>query len=753
MTVDRVTVARFLKLDETAVTVQMETSTPLTGGRRATLYRDSEEISVAEISVDEQNACISTARFSVRSFVFASKYAVRIDGIHCAAQVVMSELVDERGFISTFENADTQSCKLGAVYSSERTVFRLWAPFASAATVKLYADGATGGAFASHVMKKRVSLRGEWGGVWELAIDGDLNGVYYTYTVTNYGAETTTVDPYARACGVNGARSMVIDLASTDPDGWENDKRLYARSPLAADTPIIWETTVGDFSASPDSGMKYKGKYLAFTERGTTVPTTDVKTGVDHLKELGVTYVHLNPVYDFATVDEGDLGRADGDPYNWGYDPQNYNVPEGSYSTDPADGATRIREFKRMVAALHDAGIGVITDVVYNHTYATGGQALHDTAPYYYHRTDGNGAFTNDSGCGNGTASERTMMRKYIVESVLYWATEYHLDGFRFDLMGVHDVVTLNLIRAELDKLDGGGGRKILMYGEPWSADGMYTPPSYERRVAATQKVDKDLKFTSNADNKLMKHVFADAFVNERAFDALDPRIAVFNGSGRDGLRGACNDRSPRKGWVNGAPCEIGKVKKMIEGGICGYADGLSTGLGSRNVAYAAAHDNYTLWDHIRGAAHGNESALFYDNAQRDDVKRNKLVAAAYFISTGICFMLAGEETGRTKYGNEDSYNSPQKLNAICWSRRREFGELFEFYKRLIALRKRYGRQLFSYSGATDAQYAYGVFDVADVETGRLVFKRERGGATLIAELDPSALSGYIEVDGRRIEI
>ena len=753
MTVDKVIGARFAAMTENAVTVKLETSTPVAGGRKATLYRDNDIISVAEAVADERNACICTAEFSVRGFVFTSKYAVKIDGIHCAAQIAMSGLVDERGFIAAFENADTQSCKFGAEYSAEKTTFRVWAPFAAAVMLKLYADGAVGGAFASYAMKKRVSLRGEWGGVWELALEGDHDGVYYTYTVNNYGAETTTIDPYAKACGVNGARGMVIDLRATDPQGWENDRRLYVRSPLAADTPVVWETAVGDFSASPDSGMKYKGKYLAFTERGTTVPGTDIKTGVDYLKELGVTYVHLNPVYDFATVDEGDLGRADCDAYNWGYDPQNYNIPEGSYSTDPADGATRIREFKQMVMALHAAGIGVIMDVVYNHTYTTGGQALHDTAPYYYHRTDENGAFTNDSGCGNGTASERTMMRKYIVESVLYWATEYHLDGFRFDLMGVHDAVTLNAIRAELDRLDGGRGRKILMYGEPWSADGTYTPASYGRRVAATAEVDKKYKFTSNADNRLMKHIFADAFVDERAFDALDPRIAVFNGSGRDGLRGACMDKSPQKGWVNGAPTELGKVKKMIEGGIGGYADGLATGLGSRNVAYASAHDNYTLWDHLRGATHGNASTLFYDKAEYVDVKRNKLVAAAYLISTGICFMLAGEETGRTKYGNEDSYNSPQKLNAIRWSRRREFGELFEFYKRLIALRKRYNRQLFSYAASTDAEYSYGVFEIADYETGRFVFKRERGGATLTVELDPSTLSGYIDIDGRRLEI
>lgn len=665
----------------------------------------------------------------------------------------ITEKIDSAAFIRRYECEDTRRCVLGASYTRQGTTFRLWAPFAHSVALKLYESAISTDA-KTVVMKKRI-VGGNWGGVWELFVDGDLNGTYYNYVVANPDAVRETVDPYAKACAANGVRGMVIDLRSTDPAGWENDKHLYAIDRAAADVPIIWEVAVGDFSAAPDSGMKYKGKYLAFTERGTTVPGTTLKTGVDYLKDLGVTYVHLNPVYDFATVDETEVGRSDRtrDTFNWGYDPQNYNVPEGSYATDSTRGEVRINEFKQMVMALHAAGIGVIMDVVYNHTYTTGGQAFHDTVPYYYHRTDDGGEFTNDSGCGNGTASERTMMRKFMVESVLYWATEYHIDGFRFDLMGIHDVATLNLIRSELDKLDNGNGKSILMYGEPWSADGDYTPASYTRRVTATCGGSFTDPLVANKSNALMKHVFAAAFGDDRAMNVLSDRIAVFNGSGRDGLRGACNDKTPQSGWVNGSPAELGKVKKMIEGGIGGYSDGIGVGTGSRNVAYAAAHDNYTLWDHVRGAKHGNASMLFYDEQSELDINRCMLVSTAYMSSVGMCFMLAGEEMARTKYGNEDSYNSPFKLNCIKWARQADFAKLVAHYKKMIALRKKYAKALFSYEKSCSLEYAYGHFEETDYETGRLLFRREENGATLTLSLDPTEGTGYVEINGERVEI
>lgn len=737
--------ARFVAVTESSVTVEFQTATPA-DIKSAALFSNGRLIQTAAVSVDNRDERSCSARFSPVVFDYSARYEIFSDDDRSAV-VSYIPLIDSVHFIKRFENSDTQSAELGAVYGKKRTVFGLWAPFASDVKLKLYSSG-TGSDARIVAMKKRADKNGAWGGVWEAEEAGDLNGTFYTFAVTDFGVTTETVDPYARACSVNGMRGMVVDLKRTDPEGWENDKRLFESCAAAADVPIIWETSVKDFSCSVDSGMKYKGKFLAFTERGTTVPGTDIKTGVDHLKELGVTYVHLNPVYDFATVDEAESDKADdSDGYNWGYDPQNYNIPEGSYATDGTDGFTRIREFKQAVKALHDAGIGVIMDVVYNHTYSIGGQSFNDTAPGYYHRTDERASFTNDSGCGNGTASERTMMRKFMTESVLYWANEYHIDGFRFDLMGIHDVATLNLIRAELDKLCGGAGKKILMYGEPWSADGTYTPYSYTARVGCTQKhIAGTGKYTRNTDNRLIKHVFADAFSDGNAFDALNERIAVFNGSGRDGLRGACVDKTPCRGWVNGAPSELGKVKRLIEGGIGGYADGLNVGKASRNVAYASAHDNYTLWDHLKGAKHGDASALFYDQPTEIDLKRNKLVAAAYLMSAGMCFMLAGEEFGRTKYGNEDSYNSPQKLNRINWSAKRRFGELFEHYKKLIALRKKYALQLFSYEKSMQAEFAYGMYENVDYETGKLVFCREKNGVKLVLELDPSAPKGRVSV-------
>lgn len=723
--------------------IEILTERPI-AATRATLFRNGTAIATAAVERSDKDECAAVARFALGEIDPSARYFIALDGGTPVA-VNFVPLIDTEYFISRFESADAQSVRLGATYTKEKTVLALWAPFAESVKLKLYASG-TADRSNSVAMEKLVT-DGAWHGVWQKTLDGDRAGEHYTFCVTNFGRTTETIDPYAKACNANGMRGIIADMSETDPAGWKNDKILALTNPVAADTPIIWETSVKDFSSSADSGMLYKGKFKAFTEHGTTVPGTALKTGADYLKELGVTYVHLNPVYDFATVDEAECNKADNtvDAYNWGYDPQNYNIPEGSYAT-VADGVTRIKELKQAIAALHAAGIGVIMDVVYNHTYTTGGQALNDTAPKYYHRTDGRGAFTNDSGCGNGTASERTMMRKYMVESVLYWAKEYHLDGFRFDLMGIHDVITLNTVRAELDKLWGGAGKKILVYGEPWSADGDYIPASYTARIKVTKNhIAGTGEYTDNADNRLIKEVFADGFTSETAFDALSERIAVFNGSGRDGLRGACWDKTPCAGWVNGAPAEVQKVKRMIEGGIGGFGSGLHLGTGSRNVAYAAAHDNYTLWDHIRGAKHGDASALFYDDPNADDIKRCKLVSAAYMMSTGICFMLAGEEFARTKYGNEDSYNSPAKLNAISWSRRREFAGLFAHYKRLIELRKKYAAQLFSYDKSAAKEYAYGHFVQAD-EEGRIVFRREKNGVALVLELDPASLRGKITI-------
>ncbi|MDE5561935.1 MAG: hypothetical protein K2J01_00015 [Clostridiales bacterium] len=766
-TLEKITSARFTAKTATKVSIQFEVTTPLNPGITAYLSNGRSLLDTTEVTIDDDNACVGYATFE-NKFDFSVDYEIMIDGITTECLVSKTAFIDDLDFINIYESVDTQNQKLGCEYSAASSTFRVWAPFASSVVLRLFGDGSNGPQEKAQFMKKHIPASGEWGGVWALTIEGDLKGKYYTYVVNNNGFETETIDPYAKACGANGARAMIIDLDDTDPADWEADKNWWKKSQesmTAVDTPIIWEVTVHDFSSSADSGMKYKGKYLAFTEENTTVPgKPGLKTGVNYLKDLGITYVHLNPAYDFASVDEADLTSADGSSYNWGYDPQNYNIPEGSYSTDPYNGAVRINEFKRMVQALHNAGIGVIMDVVYNHTFNTGGQAFHDTVPYYYHRTEENGQFSNDSGCGNGTASERTMMRKFMVESLVYWAEEYHIDGFRFDLMGIHDVVTLNMIRAELDKIQydpqdpTNNGKRILMYGEPW--DGYYnkTPYSYTKRVATTQSfTSAQGKYVGNAGNKPMRLVYQDGFGSTTSFDMLSPRIAVFNDSGREGLRGNVWAGNIGSGWVNGAPGDYQRVRKMIEGGIAGSdvgAQGLHVGLASRNVAYSCAHDNYTLWDQIRGKKYGDETALYYDDPVASDVKRCKLAASTYLMSAGISFLLAGEEMGRTKYGNENSYDSPAKLNQINWSRQEAFKDLHDYYKNLIHLRRQYSDKLFSYKKLTTLEFGYGSgFEVINGDQGHFKFTRTKNGTTLTMDLNPSSLTGYVQIGTTKYNI
>lgn len=748
-TLDRVTGARITSIDGTGATVAFDTAYPMTG-KTATLYKNGSAVGTAAATMVSGKKSSCTAKFTSvveNGFDYSAAYTLGISGINGTVSIPSASLLDTTAFIRKFETTAAQTTKYGASYSQASTTFKLWAPLASSVKLNLYNGGDRQ---LDPTPRSTVNMTKSADGIWSSTQQGDLNGTYYTYSITNNGQTVESIDPYAVACGVNGERGMVVDLSSTDPDGWQNDKHLYVTNANAADAPIVWEVSVKDFSSSPDSGMKYKGKYLAFTEQNTTVPgQTSLKTGINYLKDLGITYVHLNPVYDFATVDERDMSIADDtkDNFNWGYDPQNYNIPEGSYSTDPSRGDVRIKEFKQMVKALHDAGIGVIMDVVYNHTYSTNGQALHNSVPYYYHRTTDNWSYANGSGCGNETASERSMMRKYMVDSILYWATEYHIDGFRFDLMGIHDTTTLSKIRNRLDALDGGRGSKLLMYGEPWAADGSWNAPSFTARVGATStSIAGTGEYTLNAGTKLVKNLFA-GLNNDypRDMSGLPARVAVFNDSGREGIRG---NNDPGKGWCNGNITEqtVKQVQRMIEGGIGDSGVGMYTGNGARNVAYSCAHDNYTLWDQIRGVKHCEQPALFYSNADAEGVKRCKLAASACLMSTGISFILAGEEMGRTKYGNENSYNSPSKLNQIVWSRQSEFSSLYNHYKSLIALRRQYVNQLFSYSRSVNPDFCYGNFDGTDRSTGVIKFTRTKNGVTLTMTLDASTLTGSIRV-------
>ena len=409
---------------------------------------------------------------------------------------------------------------LGATYSPNNTTFTLWAPTATKVVLNLYATGSDKEEGAANLGAYELSqlMDGDkFTGAWAVTVDGDLKNVYYTYSVTSpsriiNGKETTreTQDPYSFAVGVNSARSMVVDLDSTDPEGWDNDANIYVEEQSDA---IIWELQVKDFSYSETSGVSEanRGKYLAFTELGTTLNGEgNISTCIDYLKNLGITHVQINPFYDFGSIDE----TGPDTQYNWGYDPMNYGVPEGSFSSNPYDGNVRINECKQMIQALHEAGIGVVMDVVFNHTYKQD-SCFTAVVPDYYYRINADGTFSNQSGCGNDTASERYMYRRYMMDMLQYWVDEYHIDGYRFDLMGIHDVETMNLIRAMLDETD----ERILMYGEGWSGNSTFDPVSCTGTpvLGCTQK---------NAD------VTSDriAFFNDQMRDAL--KGGVFDGNG-----------------------------------------------------------------------------------------------------------------------------------------------------------------------------------------------------------------------------
>ena len=534
---------------------------------------------------------------------------------------------------------------LGAVYTPDSTTFKVWAPTATSVKLKRYQTGSDSESGA--MVLGTVAMTKGSQGIWSVTVNGDLAGTYYTYLVTNNGVEKETVDIYAKSTGVNGKRGMVIDLDSTDPAGWANDHRVSCPNQTDA---VIWEAHVRDFSISPDSGMTNKGKYLAFTETGTTVNNDGQHpTGVDYLADLGVTHVHLLPVYDYGSVDETKLNT---DQFNWGYDPMNYNTPEGSYSTNPYDGNVRVREFKQMVQSLHNKGIGVVMDVVYNHTYA-GDSGINDwfdyTVPGYYYRQDSTGKLSNASGCGNETASDRAMYQKFMIDSLKYWATEYHLDGFRFDLMGIHDTDTMNKIRQELDKIDP----DILIYGEPWTAAATPCPKA--------TAVQGNMKLVSE-------------------------EVAAFNDKVRDAIKGSCFNKTD-KGFIQGAGYEY-----ALKGGIQASSTTMSgdskwSKQPSQTVTYTSAHDNYTLYDKLVTSCKGGSG---YGTRYEDLVAMNKLAGGIILTSQGMSFFQAGEEFARTKYGDENSYKSASSVNQLVWNNTITYADIVAYYKGLIEIRKAY---------------------------------------------------------------
>ena len=529
---------------------------------------------------------------------------------------------------------------LGPDYTPGGTCLRLWAPTAEAVTVTLYHKG-DGGA----VLGTEPLVRGAHG-VWSIWLPGEQHGRYYTFAVTVDGITRETGDPYARAAGVNGVRSMIVDLARTAPSGWERD----VRPTIPPAQRAVWEVSVRDFSQDAASGVRpaWRGKYMAFTQQGTTLHGDGIHpTCLNYLKRLGVKYVQLMPIFDFGSVDEAKpLLRQ----YNWGYDPTNFNVPEGSYSTDPTRGEVRIRECREMIAALHAAGIGVVMDVVYNHTYRTE-NPLNNTVPYYFFRQNPDGSFSNGSGCGNEFASERPMARRYLIDSILYWAKEYHIDGFRFDLMGLYDVESINAVRTALDSLPG--GRDILLYGEPWQG-------------GASQLH----RYEANKANLAM----------------LNERVGIFCDDTRDAIKGGCFDaREP--GYVEGKPGSFWDIGAAVAAWC--RSDRLPPHAPSQIVSYVSAHDNFTLWDKLLCVRYKKPEFTARDTVA---LAQNRLAAGIYLTSFGLPFMQAGEEFARTKKGVSDSYRSSPALNRLDWNRAEQYHALVDYYRGLLALRAAFPR-------------------------------------------------------------
>lgn len=512
--------------------------------------------------------------------------------------------------------------KLGAIYSKEKTTFTLFSPVADSVFVIFYDKGNDSTETGRLEMMRG---EGELRSIFSATAEGNLDGVYYTYEVHTADGTFSSHDPYARACGVNGHRSMVIDLSKTDPDGFADEDRPKLADPMSM---VITEVSVADVSAGASAHSRYPGKFKAFTEDKT----------LSYFKDMGVTHLQLMPSYDFASIDESDSLK---EQYNWGYDPYNYNVPEGSYSTDPFNGAVRVREYKEMVHSIHEAGLGVIMDVVYNHTFNVHDSCFYKTAGNYFYRMLDAAKYSDASACGNEIASEKPMVRKYIIDSLCYWASEYHIDGFRFDLMGVLDIETLNEARKALLKINP----DIIMYGEGWTG-GESTLPELERGMKI------------NAPRT--------------------PGIGMFSDDIRDAVKGHVFYMD-ELGFVNGAADRGEELKQAVTCAKWAKSP-------MQSINYLSCHDNYTLWDRfIISNSHESEEMR---------IRMNKLAAAILFTAQGIPFFLHGEEFARTKISEadgapvENSYCSPLSVNAIDYDRAEQFSDLKAYYKGLIALRR-----------------------------------------------------------------
>lgn len=546
-------------------------------------------------------------------------------------RVELKKYYSSRAFLKNFVYDGND---LGVECNEDKTTFRLWSPEAEGVILNLYHVGNGEKAY------RQIPMEAKEKGVWSWETDEELHGVYYDYLISRDGEKVLTADPYAKACGVNGLRSMAVNLKKTDPEGWEKDQ-----SPEEGEERIVYELHVKEFSWDKSGGFpgEYRGKYKAFTCKHTTLNNDGIHpTGLDYLKELGVTHIQIMPMYDYGSVDED----GDDTEFNWGYDPVNYNVPEGSYATDAKHGEVRIKEMKEMIQSIHEAGFGVIMDVVYNHTYSLDSW-LQKTLPWYFYRVFPDGTISNGSACGNDVASERAMCGKYILDSVLYWAKEYHIDGFRFDLMGLLDVDLMNRIRKELD-LQYGKGKKII-YGEPWAA----TKTAVEGRKKLAKKNNIGL---------------------------LDENVGAFCDSTRDGIKGSA--LKPKKaGFINGAQ----KKEDEMLASVMAWCANPYQARGWKNVkapsqivTYVSAHDNHTLWDKLKETV-----------PEEECMRLNKMAAAVYMTCQGTLFFLSGEEFARTKDGLDNTFNAPISLNCLKWEQAWQNHELVHYYQGLIALRKK----------------------------------------------------------------
>ena len=671
----------------------------LTRNAQVKVYDGDREIAVTKVA--NLNKSSANGKITVDEELDITKtYTLVIDG-YGSKEVSPTKIFDTKWFADNYHYTGND---LGATINADgTTTFKVWAPTASKVVLNLYEKGAKD-EFTDNDKHLDMVLGDK--GVWSYTANCG-HGQFYTYSVSTSVGTQEAVDPYAKTAGVNGDRGMVVNLDLTDPDGWGADKKPFSIDSYSE--AIIWEIHIRDFSnliefGNNDANEKYQGKYLAFTQEG-LVNEHGISVGIDYLKELGVNYVHLLPSYDYATVNEEDPDSG----FNWGYDPKNYNVPEGSYSTNPYDGVTRITEYKQMVQALHNAGIGVIMDVVYNHTYDKNA-SFNRIVPYYYYRYKTNGANSSGSGCGNDTASERFMYGKFMVESVSYWQQEYHLDGFRFDLMGLHDMDTMQKVESAVHNYDP----EAIIYGEGWQM----MINAYGNAVSAHQGNISNITPTNNAIGT----------------------IAVFNDTMRVGFKGEADDTS--KGYINGNTGNLQKVLFGVKGGneVGGSASWWKVS-NDMVVNYLSAHDNSTLWDKL-AVSNGTQSVT-----QR--LKMNRLGATILFMSKGIVFFQAGEEMLRTKPNDKyehgydhNSYKSSDEINNLKWSTLSADSDeykMMQYYAGLAAIKNK----LSIFNDYTE----FNVY-VNDDKVGFTIVLKDGKGGEAIAVFNPKAYNVNYTLNG-----